>query len=145
MYRSSHANQPGGFFFSRTSRRKVPVSPGLVTRESCMGCLYPKPPKERETKEKTQPEMPKRMFRCYIYHHISYVSLCPCTKIPYVYSWSESGYWEMRFPEKNTTKNQQNHRSVRSKFSSSNRGTWNLTLYGCFDWIFLKSRFHDLG
>lgn len=31
----------------RTSRRKVPVSPGLVTRESCMGCLYPKPPKEK--------------------------------------------------------------------------------------------------
>lgn len=33
------------------SSRKAPVKPGLVTPESCMECLYPKPPKDRHYDE----------------------------------------------------------------------------------------------
>ena len=109
----------------------------------------------RKKKTHTQPEMPKRMFRCYIHHHISYVCLCTCTKIPCLFmKWIR--ILGNAVPRKNhTAKNQQNHWSVRSKFSSSNPGTWNLTLYILYSMIvyiiwlfrldFFKSRFHDLG
>lgn len=39
----------------RTSR-KAPVKPGLVTPESCMECLYPKPPKDRHYDEGAEME-----------------------------------------------------------------------------------------
>lgn len=44
----------------RTSR-KAPVKPGLVTPESCMECLYPKPPKDRHYHEGA--EMDKEAVR----------------------------------------------------------------------------------
>ena len=65
-----------------------------------------------------KPEMPKRMFRCYLLYaylciYIYIVYVYTHVKKTHVYSWSESGYCERRttIPA---------NRSVGSKFSSSN-------------------------